>query len=309
MALLFKSDFERGDAWLRAFAEQAPGLEIRLWPEVGRPEDIDYALVWGAPEGMLARLPNLKAIFSIGAGVDHLARDPELPADVPLVRMVEDGLTAGMTEFVVMSVLMHHRFMLDYARQQRETLWREIPQIAAEDRRVGILGLGVLGQAAAEALKPFGFPLAGWSRSPKQLAGIESFHGAEGLPRLLARSDILVNLLPHTPATERILEATAFAALPRGAALISVGRGATVDESALLEALESGQIGAATLDVFHREPLPPEHPFWRHPRVIVTPHAAAMTMPKTATRAVVENIRRLEQGLAPHNLVDLSRGY
>lgn len=309
MTLLLKTDIERGDAWHRAFAELLPDMPVRNWSDPGDPEAIEYALVWQPERGGLRRFPKLKAIFSIGAGIDHLSGDMDLPEGVPVVRMVEPGLTAGMVEFVVMSVLHHHRFMLEYAARQREGRWREIAQIPAARRRVGVLGLGVLGGACAEALAGFGFPLAGWSRRPKDLPGVESFHGAEGLTPFLNRSDILVSLLPLTAETEGILNAETLAALPRGAAIVSVGRGRHIVEADLLAALDSGQIGGATLDVFHQEPLPPESPFWRHPRVVVTPHVASMTIAETAAEAVVANIRRMQAGQPPLHVVDLSRGY
>ncbi len=201
--------------------------------------------------------------------------------------MVEPGLTAGMNEFVILSVLTHHRFMLDYAVQQRAKVWREIPQIPTSQRTVGILGLGVLGGEAADKIAALGFDVAGWSRRPKERPGISSFFGEDGLQPFLARSQILVCMLPLTAETEGILNARTFAALPRGAALISIGRGAHVVESDLLAALESGQIGGATLDVFRDEPLPPECPFWTHPRIILTPHVASMTIPDSAAAAVL----------------------
>ncbi len=309
MALLLKTDIERGDAWQRALHAADPDMTVHDWPYDGDPAEIEFALVWGPPRGALRRFADLKAIFSIGAGIDHLASDPELPDGVPVVRMVEPGLTAGMTEFVILGVLTHHRFMLDYAAQQRTRIWREIPQIAAARRRVGIMGLGVLGSEAADKVAALGFAVAGWSRSPKERPGISTFHGEAGLEPFLARSDILVCLLPLTVETEGILNARTFAALPRGAALVSTGRGGHVVEADLLAALDSGQIGGATLDVFREEPLPPESPFWAHPRVILTPHVASMTIPDSAAEAVVANIRRLRAGQPLHHVVDLRRGY
>jgi glyoxylate/hydroxypyruvate reductase A len=309
MALLFKSDIDRGDSWQRALLELDPDLDLREWPEVGDPADIDYALVWQPPKGELKTYPNLKVIFSIGAGIDHLASDPELPQGVPVVRMVEPGLTAGMTEFVLMSVLTHHRFMLDYAEQRRNRIWREIDQVPAWDRRVGIMGLGVLGSDAAEMLVALRFDVAGWSRSPKDLPGVTCFHGEGGFVPFLNRTDILVCLLPLTRETEGILNARAFAALPKGAALISVGRGPQVVEADLLAALESGQIGEATLDVFQDEPLPPDSPFWDHPRVVLTPHVASMTIAKGACAFVIDNIRRHKAGQRLLHVVDLEKGY
>ncbi len=309
MALLFKSDIDRGDSWRRVLLELEPGLDLREWPEIGDPNDIEYALVWKPPQGELKTYPNLRAIFSLGAGIDHLASDPELPQDVPVVRMVEPGLTAGMTEFVIMSVLYHHRFMLDYAAQARAHRWREIDQVPAWERRVGIMGLGVLGGDAAEALVGLRFDVAGWSGSPKNLPGVTSFHGADGFLPFLHRSDILVCLLPLTPETTDILDARAFAALPKGAALISVGRGPQVVEEDLLAALDSGHLDGATLDVFREEPLPADSPFWDHPRVVVVPHVASMTIARGACEFVIDNIRRFEAGQPLRHVVDLDKGY
>lgn len=309
MALLIKTDIDRANSWRRAFAKYAPHLDVRDWEVPGDLADIKYALVWEPPSGALKQMPNLEVIFSIGAGIDHLASDRDLPEGVPIVRMVESGLTAGMTEFVVMSVLYHHRFMLDYANQQRESRWREIEQIPTARRRVGIMGLGVLGGDAARRLLDFGFPLAGWSRNRKDLPGVESFHGQEGLTPFLARTDILVCLLPLTPETDGLLDARVFDALPDGAVLISVGRGKHVVEDDLLAALDSGKLRGATLDVFRNEPLPPDSPFWSHPRVVVTPHVASMTIPDTAAESVLANIARFEAGEPLDHVVDLKRGY
>lgn len=309
MTLLFKSDLGRYDLWVPALKRHLEGREIRLWPDLGEVQDIEYALVWDPPPGLLASLPNLKAIFSVGAGVDHIAADPERPKHLPVIRMVEEGLTAGMTEYVVMQVLYHHRDMLAYRHQAAEKIWREIPAVPAHQRRIGILGLGVLGQDAARMLVRFGFDVAGWSRTPKEIEGVTCFDGPEGLDQMLARTDILVCLLPLTPATRGILNGELFAKLPRGACLINVGRGGHQVERDLLEALDSGQLREATLDVFEEEPLPADSPLWSHPQVIVTPHIASMTMPETAAKAVGENIKRMEAGLPPLNVVDFERGY
>ena len=309
MALLIKTDIDRGNAWAEALAANYPELKTYNWPYKGDPAAIDYALVWQPPKGELKRYPNLKAIFSVGAGIDHLASDPDLPAGIPVVRMGEPGLTAGMSEYVTLAVLNHHRFMLDYAAQRREKIWEEIPQIPAEARQVGMLGLGVLGRDALEKLKPFGFKLAGWSRSPKSITGVTCFHGSGGLEEFLAGTDILICLLPLTAETEGLLNRETFGKLPAGAAVINVGRGAQLVEDDLLEALDSGQIGGATLDVFQKEPLPGKHLFWKHPRIFITPHIASMTVPQSAVRAVVANIQRLEAGEALQHVVDLKRGY
>lgn len=309
MALLLKSDATRLTLWYDAFHAQAPELEVRTYPELGRREDIEYALLWQPPPGLLATLPNLKVVFSVGAGIDHLLKDPELPRHLPLVRMVEDGLTAGMSEYVVMSVLLHHRFMIDYRLQQQAGKWEEIQQIAADQRTVAVLGMGEMGQDALKKLGVFGFKRLGWSRTPKEMPGVECFHGAEGLKALLPRAEILVCLLPLTDGTRGLLNADLFSRLPRGAALINAGRGGHQDETALLAALDSGQLSGASLDVYQQEPGAAGGPLWKHPRIIATPHVAAMTMAPTAVASVVANIRRFEAGQPMQNVVDLSRQY
>ena len=309
MALLFQSKDDRAEPWVDALRRYGPELDVRVWPEAGDLGEIDYALVWKPPRGLLKTFPNLKVIFSIGAGIDHLASDPELPRQVPVVRMVEPGLTAGMTEFVVFNVLAHHRRLLDFQALQRERVWDMLPVPIARQRSVGILGLGVLGSDAARALVALGFRVAGWSRSPKAVPGVESFHGADGFKPFLARSEIVACLLPLTGETTGLLDAAAFAALPRGAGVINAGRGAHLVEADLLAALGSSQVGAVYLDVYGQEPLPPDHPFWSHPRVVMTPHIASITVPETAAKTVVEGIRRFEAGQGLDNVVDLDHGY
>ncbi len=308
MTLLFKCDHTDPDPWLKALAEQMPEREVRVFPEVGAPEDIEYALVYEPPRGLLASLPNLKAIFSLWAGVDHLASDPELPP-VPVIRMVEDSMTATMTAHVVQQVLDLHTHALDYRAQQAARHWEQLELKAPWERRVGILGLGSLGRDAAEKLAALGFDVAGWSRSPKEIAGIASYHGEDGLAVFLARTEILVCLLPMTEATRGILNGALFARLPRGAALVNCARGGHLVDDDLLAALEDGRISSAALDVFNQEPLPPDHLFWGHPRVVVTPHVAAFSVPATAVASVVANLRAMEAGEAPRYVVDFERGY
>jgi glyoxylate/hydroxypyruvate reductase len=282
---------------------------MRVFPEIGDPAEIDAALVWKPQPGLLASLPNLKLIVSLGAGVDGLLSDPTLPRHVPIARLVDPYMTEAMSEYVLTQVLRLHRQDFLYQSQQRERVWRELPQPNAAERRVGILGLGELGSDAARKLAVMGFNVAGWSRSERRLPGIESYHGPEGLLALARRSDILVCLLPLTPETEGILNARLFAALPKGACIVNAARGAHLVEEDLMAALESGQLAAAVLDVFREEPLPPAHPFWSHPRIVVTPHAAASTHAPTAAAGVGENLRRLAEGRPLINLVDPARGY
>lgn len=307
--LLFVSASDRPEAWVETLGQLRPGLEVIVWPTERPLDDIDYALVWKPPAGLLARLPKLQVIFSLGAGVDALVADPTLP-QVPLVRMVEEGLTEGMTEYVVLNVLRHHRQFDQYQGQQRRKQWHEVlPQKLAHERRVGVMGLGVLGADAAQALAALRFDVAGWSRSPKQVSGVACFAGFDRLGDFLARTEILVCLLPLTPETRGILDAEAFARLPQGAVVINAARGGHLVEADLLAALEGGRIAAATLDVFETEPLPEDHPFWSHPRVTVTPHVAAATHARSAAASVAAQIERFERGLPLEHVVDLGRGY
>jgi glyoxylate/hydroxypyruvate reductase len=307
--LLFISSDDDPVAWRANLAAAMPGLEMRVWPETGDPAEIDAALVWRHPPGVLRRFPNLKLIVNIGAGVDYVLADPDLPPGVPVARIVDDMLTQAMTQYVVLHVLALHRRMPEIAAAQRAARWRYFHPPAASETRVGLLGLGRLGQDAAAMLARFGFPLRGWSRTPKTLPGIECRAGLDGLPGFLAGCDILVALLPQTPATENLMDAARFAQLPRGAAFVNAGRGRLVVETDLLAALDSGQLRHATLDVFLEEPLPPEHPFWRHPKVTVTPHNAAAADPRGAAEQVAANLRRVLAGQAPFNAVDPARGY
>ena len=307
--LLFNSEIDSSDWWQTELIKRVPGVDIRLLPDIGDPSDIDYALVWRPPLGLLRSLPNLRAIFSLGAGVDGIFRDPDLPPGVPVARVIDRNLTARMTEFVLLHTLRYHRQQPSYDTFQARAEWHELHQPAPEDRGVGIMGLGELGADAARALIGMGFNVAGWSRTAKEIAGVENFHGPEGLAPFLARSEILICLLPLTPATEGILNADLFAALPRGAFVINVARGGHLVEDDLIPALDSGQLAGATLDVFHQEPLPADHPFWGHAGVTITPHVASISDPRSVADLVAENIRRVEAGDSPLNVVDPAAGY
>ncbi len=309
MGLLFLSDGERAAQWLPALEAALPGRDIQVWPEAEDLARVRYAVVCNPPAGVLKQCPNLEAIFSMWAGIDHLKSDPERPPEIPVVRMVERGLSTGMCEYVVMQVLFHHRRMLDYRVQQARNEWKPLPLIPSWKRTVGIMGFGELGQLAAEKLVGLELDVAGWSRSPKEAPGVTCFHGAEGLDAFLARSEILVCLLPLTEATRGVLNAELFAKLPRGACLINAARGAHLVDADLLAALDSGQLDSASLDVFDPEPLPDDHAFWSHPRIVLTPHVAAGTVPETASQSIAANIARHERGEAFDAVVDFSLGY
>ena len=300
--------------WTARFRNRAPQRDIRVWPDaVGNMEDIAYVAAWKPPHGLLANYKNLKAVFSLGAGVDHLTTDPALP-NVPVVRIVDRDLTRRMTEYVVMHTLMFHRRQQTYDQQQWEKVWFEHPQAAARDVAVGIMGLGELGIDAVSVLQRIGFNVAGWSRTAKNIAGIQAFHGRDGLDTFLARTEILVVLLPHTPATESILNLGLLRKLKRdgaagGAFLINAGRGKLQIDADILAALDDGTLAGAALDVFPTEPLPQASALWTHPKVSVSPHNAAVSDPKALIDNVLRQIENFEAGKPLENVIDRAAGY
>ncbi len=277
------------------------------------PAEVHYAAVWKPRPGELAAFPNLRVIFNLGAGVDALMADRSLP-DVPLVRVAVTDLTARMTEYVVLHVLMHHRQELYLRESQRAKRWAPKLQWAAGAVSVGVMGLGTLGADAADALKRLGFRVAGWSRSPRTIDGIDCFHGEAQFEAFLRRTDILVCLLPLTPETRHVLNRALFEKLnrssPLGApVLINAGRGGLQNEADILQCLDDGTLGGASLDVYATEPLPVDSPFWTHPKVVLTPHNAADTDADEISKYVAQQIARFEAGGALENVVDRGRGY
>lgn len=295
-------------AWRTAFHRLDPDLELRVWPETGAVEDIEFVLAWRPKPGDLMRYPNLKAVFWLGAGVDWLVEQKELPK-VPFVRLVDPGLTAGMTEYVALHTLRYHRRQPELDAAQRRRDWIDLDYPLPWNRKVGILGLGVLGGDAARKLKALDFDVAGWSRTPKSIPGVTGFHGESQLVPFLERTEILACLLPLTSETRGIINKRTLAALPRGACVINAGRGGHVIDADLLAALDSGHIAHAALDVFNAEPLPADHPYWSHPQVTLSPHIASITHAETAAPGIYAGMKRARAGLALDNLVDFERGY
>lgn len=314
MSLLLAMTGWHVEDWRARFKALLPEMPIVTLGEPFDRRSVHYVASWKHPEGSLAGLPNLAAIFSLGAGVDHLFADSRLP-DVPIARVVDPDLTTRMSEYVVLHCLLYLRQQRRYDRQQVEKSWEDDRnQPAARSVRVGIMGLGELGQDAAHKLKVMGFDVAGWSRSPKTIEGLSTFAGAEGMTGFLARTDILVSLLPLTPETRGTINATLLAGLAQdgrlgGPFLINAGRGGLQVEADILAALDAGTLRGATLDVFETEPLPAESRLWTHPAVTVTPHNAAMSEPEAIATLISAQIRRLEAGEPLEHVVDPARGY
>ena len=315
MAFLIASS-SRAEEFAAFARDLDPALDVRVAPNLGKAEEIEYALAWQPPNGLLKTLPNLHLIVSVGAGVDALLADPDLP-HVPMVRFVDADLTGRMTEYVALHVLYHHRRMSEFGELQRRKVWKYLAEPAAHEVRVGLMGLGVLGSAAARALGLFGYQLRGWSRSPKSLQSVACYAGPGELDAFLADTDILAVLLPLTPDTHGILDRRLLGKLSRqgrdprlpGPVLINAGRGGLQVDADILASLEAGELYAATLDVFEAEPLPHSSPLWSHPRVVVTPHNAAESAPAAIVRYALRQMAAHRRGEPLQNVVDRKRGY
>ncbi len=309
MALLVKCRPEDFPVWQREL--KACGLKhaIRHWSDPGPVEEIEYAFVWAPEPGVLAQFPNLKVVFSLAIGVDHILTDPLLP-EVPVVRLVARETTARMAEYVLLSALYLQRGWDRFAQPQPEQLrWSAYSDKLASDTTVGILGMGAVGRQAASALKAVGFKVRGWSRTERRADGIATFHGNAQLPSFLAETEILVCVLPLTAQTQSIVNAELLSQLPQGASLVNAGRGQHLVEEDLLAAMESGHIRSAVLDVFHQEPLPAQHPFWAQPRITITPHCAGLASYAERARALARNIERYESGTPMLHVADRHSGY
>ncbi len=309
MAFLIIMPTMKTSSWEKRILASAPGIDLRVWPAAGVREDVEFALAWRHPHGEFRRFPNLKCIASMGAGVDNILSDPDLPAGVPITRIVDATMAGSMSEYVVMSALNYCRNTRFFMEREAEEAWQPVIPKLAEKETIGILGLGQLGLDAARKLVALGFKVAGWRRSDKPLEGIATFIGRDQFVAFLAESRILINMLPLTPETENILNRDTFNHLPQGAYLINVARGRHLVEEDLLEAIASGQLSGACLDVFRTEPLPEKHPFWQQPAITVTPHIASLTNPAAVIPQIMDNYRRVKAGREVLNVVARKRGY
>jgi len=297
-----------GAAWIDAARQALPEARIDGWSAASAP-DADYALVWKPPPELVQGLKRVKAIFNLGAGVDSMPDLATLPRGVPLVRLDDAGMAEQMVEYVCHTVLRRYREFDAYVEQQREALWRQRPRLSKREFVIGVLGAGVLGAAVASALVRADFPVRVWSRTQKSIAGVTSFAGSEELDAFLSMTHVLVCLLPLTRETANLIDREHLSRLPRGAYVVNVARGALVVDADLLALLDDGHLAGATLDVFRDEPLPPEHPFWHHPRVVLTPHVSAVTRVEESVAQIAGKIRRLEAGLPITGVVDRQQGY
>ena len=307
--MLFLAVDSDQQAWLDAFASVQPELKVITEESLVDPARVRWVAAWNPEPGLFARFPGLEAVFALGAGVDAFMRRDDLAVDIPLVRLLDAGMAQQMVEYILWATLTVQRDFDVYAEQQRQKLWREQTARTRDQIRLGILGLGALGQEVAKTLKLYGYPVSGWKRSPLDLDGIPVFTGEAGLEELVRQTDVLVSLLPNTPQTRGLLNAGLLGQLPQGAALVNVARGVQLVDKDLLALLDSGHLRLAVLDVFHQEPLAEDHPFWQHPRVVVTPHMAAATLPGPAVEQVVASLKQLEAGEEPRGLVRQASGY
>lgn len=309
LLLAARLDADEEARWIDALREAMPGEFLQTLATLSDPGRVEVALLAQPPPGALQGLPRLRLLQSLWAGVDGLLADATLPAGLPLARMVDPAMNRGMAETALWAVLGLHRGGFEHAQAQRERRWQPVLQRRADEVPVAVLGLGQMGRAVARRLADNGYPVIGWSRSPVQLDEVQTRHGTPSLGAVLAACEIVVNLLPLTDATRGFFDAGRFAAMRPGAALVNLGRGAHVVEAELLDALDSGRLSRAVLDVCAVEPLPDAHPFWTHPRVVVWPHAAAQTDPRSAARVVAENVAALRAGRPLAHQVDRRRGY
>jgi glyoxylate/hydroxypyruvate reductase A len=306
--LLYTPSSKMLPEWRSALARALPEGEVRSW-EPGLAWRADYAALWYPAAEVLAGQTGLKAIFNLGAGVEALLNRVALPPGVPIIRLEDAGMARQMAEYVTWAVLRYFRRLDAYAAQQSRAEWKLLRPLRHAEFPVGVMGMGVLGTHVARALARLGFPVLGWSRGKKQVDGVRPFAGPPELDAFLAGSRVLVCMLPLTAATEGILNRRTLFKLPQGSYVINVARGGLVVDEDLLAALDAGHVAGATLDVFHEEPLPAAHPYWRHPKVLITPHASAITLIDESAAQVAAKIRRLERGEPVTGVVDLARGY
>ncbi|MDT0641511.1 glyoxylate/hydroxypyruvate reductase A [Zunongwangia sp. F363] len=309
MSFLIVSPGKDPQPWIEALKKQHPGLNIYVYPEDHDKEEVEFALVWNHPRGLFKNYPNLKVVASMGAGVDHITSDKELPEHITITKVVDDQLTEDMGDFVLGLVMNHIRRLSIYKEQKKEKSWDRTPYKRPQNVTVGIMGVGVLGSAVGEKLSKNGFNVLGWAKSEKDKKDMNTYCGEEGLEEFLSKSNILVCLLPLTPQTENILNGDLFEKLPKGAYVINVARGEHLVEHDLLEMIGSRHLSGAALDVFKEEPLPERHPFWENPDILITPHIASVTSAESVVPQIIENYEHMKEEELLKNVVERKKGY
>ncbi|MCF8473741.1 MAG: glyoxylate/hydroxypyruvate reductase A [Emcibacter sp.] len=307
MTLLILMPGKENSELLKALKTLNPNLDIRIWPEVGDVNDISFAIVWNHPKGELKNYPNLKVIASFGAGVDHIFKDPDLPKNIAITKLVDDSLSGQMCEYVAGVILNQRLRLTEYREYQAASVWA--PKAFKSGNNVSLLGLGHIGKEVAEYLVQLNFKVSGWSQSKKDIKNVTTFYGQSALKQAVHDADYIVCLLPLTPKTENILNKSLFSMAKKGAYLINAGRGGQLNEDDLLDALSEEKLSGACLDVFKVEPLPKEHPFWCHPKIYITPHSASMTNIKKAASQFYDNYLNMKNGETLFHQIDPDREY
>ena len=309
--LLASTDFwEDMEVWSNGLKNAMPEMDIKVYPDDGDVNEVEFAIVWKHPRGILKKYPNLKAILSLGAGVDHIISDPDLPEGIPIIRLVDKKLTHEMCLHSLHWVLHFHSDQYLYRSQQLKRQWIQQSSIQTEDRTIGIMGLGNIGRSIGELLVNQGFNVIGWGANKKSsITGIQYYFGQEQLSDFLSNTNILINVLPLTSNTANILTKNELSLLPKGSFIINIGRGGIIDEDDLLALLDEGHIKAVALDVFAQEPLPENNSLWEHPSVYITPHIAGQSNPNSAAQTISENIHLIQKGELPYPIYSASNGY
>jgi glyoxylate/hydroxypyruvate reductase len=309
MSIVIITEGKDVSQWMKALKERRPDLDVHIHPEVRNKDEIEFALTWRHPVGAFKEYPNLKCIASMGAGVDHILRDPNLPENTVITKLEDENLTSDMGAFVVAVVMNHVRGLSAYKILEANQNWNKQPYLTIADTTIGIMGMGILGSYAAEQLHKLGFKVNGWARSEKDIKNIHVYVGEQGLDNFLLKSDILICLLPLTEDTENILNKEVLKKLPKNAFVINVARGQHLVEQDLIEMIDSGHLSGASLDVFREEPLPADHPFWGHPKINITPHIASVTDPASAVSQILDNYDKLRKNEPLKNIVSTELGY
>ncbi|NGO55355.1 2-hydroxyacid dehydrogenase [Allomesorhizobium camelthorni] len=308
MTILLNNHGYDNESWRKEISRQLPELPVKVFGESIDPDEVVYAMVWNHPAGDLKRYPNLKAIFSLGAGAEHFVADTSLP-DVPVILLADPAVARDMAAHALYWVLTFHRRYGDYRSQQKGRVWHRKQIVPTREFRAGVFGLGRIGTEVASRISDFGYAVSGWDRSKRQIEGVDCYHGTDSLAEFLGNTDVIINALPLSHKTRHFLDASIFAAMRQGGFFINISRGAVVHDESLLEALDRGHLAGAALDAFAQEPLPVEHPYWSHPRVFVTPHMSGATFASSAAAVIANNVRRLELGLDVFPLFNREAGY